>query len=114
MSSVKPFSRPNPPAHTCKNGGELVERPKTHQTPEQIWCGTWFDCTRCGTTCLIESAELRAQHAVTFEGRLRDFKGITRKKAREKFLSQHPLYREYLEAGVNPWKEEAACVEAIA
>ena len=39
----------------CKK--QLSLRPEGRQTPEQKWCGTWYDCT-CGYSLLIESNEL--------------------------------------------------------
>lgn len=41
--------------------GELVERKSV--TPEQAWCGKWFDCTRCMSSVLQMSDELKASHA---------------------------------------------------
>jgi hypothetical protein len=53
---------------TCPRHGALVQRPDAQQTPEQRWCGTWYDCPgyqygghRCGRTVLVPSAELQTQ-----------------------------------------------------
>lgn len=41
----------------------LIQRPETRQSPEQLWCGTWFDCPYCGYSELDKSEELKAQLA---------------------------------------------------
>lgn len=49
---------------TCPaDGAPMVGRPGT--TPEQRWCGEWFDCSRpgCRNSELIASAELASAHA---------------------------------------------------
>ena len=28
-------------------------------TPEQAWCGAWFDCTRCASSVLLPSSALQ-------------------------------------------------------
>lgn len=46
--------------------GALVERKSL--TPEQAWCGKWFDCTRCMSSVLLMSDELKASHAAMVGG----------------------------------------------
>lgn len=41
----------------------MVERPAANQTPEQRFCGVWWDCPRCGTSVLYPSVELEQQLA---------------------------------------------------
>lgn len=56
---------PADPAH-----GQMVLRPVDRQTPEQKFCGTWYDCVRCHSSTLFRSPELDAQLAeqqATFE-----------------------------------------------
>ena len=43
--------------------GKMVRRPKAGQTPEQLFCGTWWDCTRCHGSVLIPSNGLKKQWA---------------------------------------------------
>jgi hypothetical protein len=40
----------------------LIVRPLERQTPEQRWCGTWYDCPVCHYSVLVLSAELQAQY----------------------------------------------------
>lgn len=40
--------------------GPLVERPRG-RNKDADWCGTWFDCQRCGFSRLIRSPELSAE-----------------------------------------------------
>jgi hypothetical protein len=54
----------------CPNGhGPMALRPLSKQSPEQIWCGTWYDCPpgaaayHCSASALVPSAELAAQNA---------------------------------------------------
>ena len=88
--------------HDCKNGGEFVERPA--HTPEQKWCGRWFYCHACGSHYLIPSEELKAQQTAAFDGWLKEFKSLTHKKDREKFLKNH-VFRKNIEEGISPWRE---------
>lgn len=45
----------------CPNGhGPMHPRPAALQTPEQQWCGAWFDCHHCKSSVLIKSAALDA------------------------------------------------------
>ena len=48
--------------------GELVERKSV--TPEQAWCGKWFDCTRCMSSVLMMSDELKAIYVAQGESQL--------------------------------------------
>ncbi|AVH59992.1 MULTISPECIES: hypothetical protein [Streptomyces] len=47
----------------CGQHGPMEQRQP--ETPEQRWCGTWYQCTsfRCGSAALLPSLELRAQLA---------------------------------------------------
>jgi len=56
--------------HECPKGhGPMERRPLKGQTPEQLWCGTWYDCQhidkyggpygKCPCTLLVPSEELR-------------------------------------------------------
>jgi hypothetical protein len=49
----------------AKHGEKMVQRPANVQTPEQLFCGDWYDCSepRCMNSTLIESEALRKQHA---------------------------------------------------
>jgi hypothetical protein len=38
-------------------------RLRANPSQEAAWCGTWYDCERCKSSILIESAELRAANA---------------------------------------------------
>lgn len=51
------------PLPRCKQHGEMVLRPLAIQTPEQRFCGVWYDCPRCYSTHLYASPELEAQLA---------------------------------------------------
>ena len=48
-----------------KHGATMTQRDTKHQTPEQLFCGAWWDCTtggeRCSNSILFPSAELRQQ-----------------------------------------------------
>lgn len=56
---------------TCHH--PMVRRPLDRQTPEQRWCGLWYDCKQnegtCGSTWLVQSPELLA-HLAEQEARL--------------------------------------------
>lgn len=43
--------------------GYMVLRPKERQTPEQLWCGVWYDCQKCTGGTLFPSRELLEQNA---------------------------------------------------
>lgn len=47
----------------CDQHGEMEVRPTIRQTAEQRFCGTWYDCHRCGGSVLFTSPELQAQLA---------------------------------------------------
>ncbi|MDD4564787.1 MAG: hypothetical protein PHE79_04850 [Eubacteriales bacterium] len=51
---------------TCPHGehGQMELRPIEHQTPEQKYCGAWYDCKYPGCSCsvLIMSPELCKLH----------------------------------------------------
>ncbi|WBB94110.1 hypothetical protein [Verrucosispora sp. WMMC514] len=49
----------------CGRHGTMALRPLDRQTPEQRWCGVWYDCTDpwCRTATLLPSPELRRQLA---------------------------------------------------
>jgi len=68
-------------ARACPGcGADML--PRTNPTPEQAWCGTWFDhvpvplggCTRFPTllkpsaALLQQDADLRAEHESRLEG----------------------------------------------
>ena len=38
--------------------GHMAIRPTQRQTPEQLWCGVWYDCERCSNSVLFSSREL--------------------------------------------------------
>ena len=46
---------------SCERHGTMELRPASKQTPEQVWCGTWYDCADpwCRNSTLLPSAELR-------------------------------------------------------
>ena len=49
----------------CPACGERMElRPLTRQTPEQQYCGTWYDCISpgCCGTILLPSVEIAEEH----------------------------------------------------
>jgi len=41
--------------------GHMELRPQHRQTPEQKFCGTWYDCLRCGSGELFPSPALLNQ-----------------------------------------------------
>lgn len=43
----------------CKQHGEMILRSRKQQTPEQEYCGTWYDCPICKGSVLFVSAELQ-------------------------------------------------------
>jgi hypothetical protein len=54
-----------PNEHVCTNPthGIMMRRPIGRGTPEQDWCGTWFDCPHCHESVLIKSPALMMQLA---------------------------------------------------
>lgn len=57
MTPTLPMELPKCQTH----GIQMVLRPLVHQTPEQKFCGAWYDCPACTSTVLFQSPELRAQ-----------------------------------------------------
>lgn len=93
----------------CPRHGPLELRPTTHQTPEQRWCGTWFDCPHRDYYVLLPSAELLAQLGEQFLETKRDYLKLTTKREREKFLSHvAPWTREALIHNTNPYRDHGA------
>lgn len=43
--------------------GQMALRPIGRQTPEQRWCGTWYDCQRCSSSMLLPSPQLAEELA---------------------------------------------------
>jgi hypothetical protein len=62
MSSTALAERPTCPA-TPAHGYLALRDPPGGWTPEQRWCGTWYDCTRCTSGVLYPSRALREQLA---------------------------------------------------
>lgn len=52
---------------TSQEHGVMVLRPLERQTPEQRWCGTWYDCQQCHASTLIKSEELITQLEEQFQ-----------------------------------------------
>jgi hypothetical protein len=46
---------------------QMVVRPTTHQTPEQLFCGVWYDCQACSQSVLFKGVQLDAHLASTPE-----------------------------------------------
>ena len=44
---------------TCKDHGEMQLRDPKRMTPEQEWCGIWYDCQACSASVLFTSEELQ-------------------------------------------------------
>lgn len=53
--SAQHTPRPTCPLHKRP----MLLRPVASQTPEQRWCGVWFDCSACGNSVLVPSQALR-------------------------------------------------------
>jgi hypothetical protein len=70
----------------CPQHGPLKPRPKERQTPEQLWCGEWFDCEKCRYTSLVRSPELIAQLNEQLKSLKADYDRLRTKCDREKFL----------------------------
>lgn len=45
----------------CSEHGVMTVRPLERQTPEQLFCGTWYDCPQCTSSALLVSSELATQ-----------------------------------------------------
>lgn len=89
----------------CPQHGPLGLRPKERQTPEQLWCGEWWDCEKCHYSVLVPSDELLKQHHESFQRLEREYSQLTTKKAREKYLSGlAPWNSEALINGTNPYR----------
>ena len=60
-----PMPLPRCPAHPDLT---MRLRPLERQTKEQIWCGTWYDCTDpdCKCSVLFNSKELE-EHLASFK-----------------------------------------------
>lgn len=63
----------------CKEHGQMVLRPIERQTYEQKFCGTWYDCQKCGKSTCYPSKELLQQlkemtgsNPIRVNGTLRD------------------------------------------
>lgn len=41
--------------------GYMKPRPALSQSPEQQFCGVWYDCLHCGNSVLLQSPELMKQ-----------------------------------------------------
>jgi hypothetical protein len=41
-----------------RDHGRTELRPLARQTPEQKFCGTWYDCPKCHSSVLFPSKEL--------------------------------------------------------
>jgi len=55
MTTSLPMELPKCSGH----GIQMIARPP--KTPEQRFCGAWYECPRCSETVLFVSSELRAQ-----------------------------------------------------
>ena len=83
--------------HKCPtHNTDLIARPKARQTPEQLWCGDWFDCESCGYSELEQSTELSAFLNKQIESLKSQYQLLRGKRQREKFLK-----------GRAPWVVEA-------
>lgn len=62
----------------------MEQRPLSKQTPEQMFCGAWWDCVRpgCKSSILFQSAELVAH--------LESFKAPLQKKIRFEMTEPTP------------------------
>lgn len=59
MTTMLPMELPKCVEHKI----QMVLRPLAHQTPEQKFCGVWYDCPACTQSALFQSAGLRQQLA---------------------------------------------------
>ena len=100
---------PQSEVRECPRHGPLVLRPTTHQTTEQLWCGTWFDCPHRDCSVLLPSAALLAQLDEQFQETRRDYLKLTTRREREKFLSHvAPWTREALIHNTSPYRDSGA------
>ena len=99
-------SLPQSEVRECPRHGPLELRPTAHQTPEQLWCGIWFDCPHRDYFVLQPSAALLAQLDEQFQETRRDYLKLKRKREKEKFLSHvAPWTREALIHNTNPYRD---------
>lgn len=42
-----------------RHHGACIPRPSESLTPEQQWCGTWYDCPHCSSSVLVMSLDLK-------------------------------------------------------
>ena len=56
--NIKQLPIPLPVCPTEAEHGMLRLRSKENMTEEQVWCGTWYDCSQCASSVLFESKEL--------------------------------------------------------
>jgi hypothetical protein len=97
-------------AEQCPScGGAMHQRPEAKMTPEQAWCGTWFDCDRpgCWSSILHQSDELQAQLA---EQRIAHAKGEVQRL--ETALAAKPRGRQ--RERIEVWLQGARVALAIA
>src|SRR5438045_2293427 len=90
----------------CPRHGPLELRPTDRQTPEQRWCGTWYDCPHRDRTVLVPSVELCRQLDEQFQETRREYLALKTKRERERFLLHRaPWTREALASGTNPYRD---------
>jgi hypothetical protein len=79
--------------YQCPQHGALVLRPKQQQTPEQLWCGEWYDCPEDGRHHIVleRSPELVAQLNGQIRSLKRDFDKLRTKRERDKYLKNCPV-----------------------
>jgi len=65
--------------------GFMEWRPSSRQTPEQLFCGVWYDCTQCKSSVLFPSPGLKAQLADMRKGGAHQ---PSRKRPRQKVTRQ--------------------------
>lgn len=46
----------------CDRHGQMTLRDVKQQTPEQKWCGTWYDCPICSSSALYPGPELSQEY----------------------------------------------------
>ena len=73
------------PAHKTPT----VIRPLASQSPEQLWCGTWYDCNepKCASSVLVQSNEFAEFLAVQMESLKGQYTALKTKKQRLRFLN---------------------------
>ncbi len=70
----------------CPNHGALVRRTKAHLSPEQDWCGEWYDCPQHDYTVLERSAELTAQLNDQIRSLKREYDRLKTAREKRRFL----------------------------